>query len=92
MATLRLTISGVSGTRSMNDAKAQALANLIYNYAVLPNWPADKPLPATAADRLQAVVDWLGGDLVRTAQDFRRRELALQHAEADAADIASLST
>jgi hypothetical protein len=90
MAQIRVTISGVTATRTIDDAKATAVANAIYAGVILPGWDMTKPLPVTAQDRLQALVDWLALDMRDTARTARQRELQAEHATADLAELAAI--
>jgi hypothetical protein len=90
MAQLRLTINGVTGSRAIDDAKAQALANILYDNAVLPNWPEGTPLPTTAQGRLQAVVDYLAVEIRDMARGYRRRSLREAAEAAESAELGAI--
>lgn len=90
MATLKLTISGVTGTRTIDDAKATALANILFDALVATTWPAGVPLPTTPQDRLQAVADAIAIELRDTAREWKRRRLQESHIAADIAELAAI--
>lgn len=90
MAQLRMTINGVSASRAIDDAKAAAISELFYKGFVVPNWPADKPLPATPQEKLQAVVDGLALHMRDLARGYRRREIEQEREQAEKDELAGI--
>lgn len=90
MATLKLTISSISGTRTIDDAKATVIANLLFDALVAPTWPEGTPLPTGAQTRLQLVVDALSLELRDIARTQRRHALEIEHRVADATELAAI--
>jgi hypothetical protein len=83
-----MTIGPVTATRVVDDAKATAIANLFYDAEVVPNWPAGTPLPSTAQERLQAVVDRLAINMRDVARGQQRHVMRAEH---EAAVVAAMS-
>jgi hypothetical protein len=90
MGTLSLKIGNAEASRTVDNANMQAVAELIYNYHVLPYWDPSTPQPDTQAKKLQAVADWLALHLRDLAREAKRRELAVQRDESDADAIAGI--
>jgi hypothetical protein len=90
MALLRITIGNVTASKTIDDTKATAVTTAIYNNIVLPGWREGVPLPNTAQERLQAVVEWLALDMRDTARDVRRRELEALHRVDDATELSAI--
>jgi hypothetical protein len=90
MGQLRITIGAVSGTRTVNDAKLQEIATIIYEKGVLPGWPEGTPLPANAQERLQAVVDFIALEIREIARGYKRREIDIADYEAKQVALAEI--
>lgn len=90
MATLRLTIGGLTGTRTIEDAKATAVVTLIFDRVVLPSLKPGQPVPTTPAEKLQAVVDWMAFAMRDAARQARRGELAVEHEAATTTELVSI--
>ena len=90
MAQLRLTIGPITGTRTIDDAKATSIANIFYEAEVVPNWPAGTPLPSTQAERLQAVADRLAVLMRDVARGYRRRQLQVEQEEANRIELEAI--
>src|SRR5215204_2689882 len=94
MGNLSLNVGNTTVSRSSDNADLLAVANVIYDYYVLPNLHLQNPqtdkLPSSPQEKLQAVVDWTALHLRDLAREAKRRELSLQRAAEDAAEVAAL--
>jgi hypothetical protein len=90
MASLTIAIGPLTATRQIDNAKAQTIANLIFDMVIVPTIAPGDTAPVTAQAKLQAVVDWVAVSMRDRARAAKARELAATHQAADAAEIAAV--
>ena len=80
MGYIEMKIGPLSGKITVDDAKLQAISEVLFKESVKPKLEEEgKPVPTTQAAQLQAVVESLAGEVLDLARNLKRKQVRREH-------------